>query len=71
MLQLIQKYVNSIFKGNTLNAILSSSTDLLNIDNLKVAITQICNELQACNFTIFLLVFELQVILLIMEVTEK
>ena len=25
--------------------------DLLNSDSLKVAIAQLCNELQACNFT--------------------
>ena len=25
--------------------------DLLNSDNLRVAITQLCNELQVCNFT--------------------
>ena len=25
--------------------------DLLNSDNLKVAITQLCHELQVCNFT--------------------
>ena len=26
-------------------------SDLLNSDNLKVAITQLCHELQVCNFT--------------------
>ena len=27
------------------------TSDLLNIENLKVAIAQLCNELQVCNFT--------------------
>ena len=27
------------------------TTDLLNSDDLKVAITQLCHELQVCNFT--------------------
>ena len=27
------------------------TTDLLNRENLKVAIAQLCNELQICNFT--------------------
>ena len=26
------------------------TTDLLNSDNIKVAITQLCNELHVCNF---------------------
>ena len=27
------------------------TSNLLNSDNIKVAITQLCNELQVCNFT--------------------
>ena len=27
-------------------------TDLLNSDNLKVAMTQLCNELQVCNYNV-------------------
>ena len=27
------------------------TTDLLNSENLKIAIAQLCNELQVCNFT--------------------
>ena len=45
------KYVNNIFKQNTLNAIDFKLYDLLYSDNLKVVITQLCHELQVCNFT--------------------
>ena len=27
------------------------TTDLLNSENLRIAITQLCNELHVCNFT--------------------
>ena len=31
------------------------TTDLLNSENLKIAIAQLCNELQVCNFTMLYL----------------
>ena len=42
--------MNNIFKQNTLTKCNSFQvlTDLLNSDNLKIAITQLCNDLQAC-----------------------
>ena len=41
--------MNNIFKQNTLKCnSFQVITDLLNSDNLKVAITQLCNDLQAC-----------------------
>ena len=41
-----QKVGQNIFKQNT-----KVTTALLNSDNVKVAITQLCNGLQVCNFT--------------------
>ena len=44
------------------------TTDLLNSENLKVAIAQLCNDLQACNVTMVVkdtlnaIVFTLQLI---------
>ena len=44
--------MNNIFKQNTLNAIVCQlTTDLLNSENLKVALVQLCHDLQVCNFT--------------------
>ena len=34
-------------KGNSFQV----TTDLLNSENLKIAIVHLCNELQVCNFT--------------------
>ena len=46
------KVVNHIFKQNTLNAIFFQvTTDLLNSENLRIAITQLCHELHISNFT--------------------
>ena len=45
--------MNNIFKQNSLNAIVffQATTHLLNSDNLKVAIAQLCNEPQVFNFS--------------------
>ena len=42
-----QHIYRKYFKCNSFQV----TTDLLNRENLKVAITQLCNELQVCNFT--------------------
>ena len=64
------------------------TSNLLNSDSLKVAITRLCNELQVYDFSYVIadqkvaekriytkylntIIFELQVILLVMEGTEK
>ena len=45
--------MNNIYKQNSLNAIVFKiQLNLLDSENLKVAIAQLCNELQVCNFTI-------------------
>ena len=52
-LQVTPKWVNNIFKENIVNAIVFKATvDLFNSGNLKVAIAQLCNELQVCNYAI-------------------
>ena len=38
------------------SAILQVKTDLLNSENLRIAITQLCHELQVYNFTMLLLI---------------
>ena len=49
--------MNNIFRQNTVNAILFQvSTDLINSENLKVPIAQLCHDLQVCNFTMLLLI---------------
>ena len=43
--------MNNTFKQNTVDAIVFKfTTDLLNSENLKVAIAQLCNKLQVCSF---------------------
>ena len=42
------KYVNNIFKEITVNVIVT--TDLVNSNNLKVAITQLCNNVTGLQF---------------------
>ena len=46
---------------------MQDTTDLLNSDNLKVAIAQLCNEVQVCNITTWkvtvnAIIFKLQLI---------
>ena len=48
--------MNNIFKQNTVHAIFFEvTTDLLNSENLKVAIAQLYKELQVCDFTMLYL----------------
>ena len=44
--------MKNIFKQNSPNASLQDTTTLLNSENLKVAIAQLCNELHVCKFTV-------------------
>ena len=45
--------MNHILKPNTVNEKnVPDKTDLLNSENLKVAIAELCYELQICNFTV-------------------
>ena len=46
-----QHIYRKYFKCNSFQV----TTDLLNSEELKVAIAQLCNELQVCNFTMLLL----------------
>ena len=49
--------MNNILKQNTLNAIFFKlQFDLLNSDNLRIAITQLCHELQFWNFIMLWLI---------------
>ena len=52
VLKLTQKKVNNICKQNNLKAIVFKLQVIYsNSENLKVAIAQLCNELQVCYYT--------------------
>ena len=47
--------MNNIFKQNSQNASFQVTSNLLNSEHMNVAITQLCYELQVCNFTMLYL----------------
>ena len=52
MLQLTQKsLINTFKKKYSKCKCFQFTTDLLNSENLKIAIAQLCNALQVCNLT--------------------
>ena len=56
MLKLNQKSLNNIFKQNSKYNNFQVTSDLLNNENLRVAIAQLSNELQVCSITMLLLI---------------
>ena len=51
MINTIDYTMNKIFKQTSLNAIVFKLQLIYSTEKLKVAIVQLCNELQVCNFT--------------------
>ena len=56
ILSLTQKYLYNTFKGKKCKCnSFVFTTDLLNSENLKVDIAQLCNQLQVCNLLCYML----------------
>ena len=56
MLLLTQKCLNNTFIQNSANTSFQVTVDLLNSENLKVAVAQLYKKLQFCKFTMLQLI---------------
>ena len=56
MLLLTQKCLNNTFIQNSANTSFQVTVDLLNSENLKVAVAQLYKKLQFCNFAMLQLI---------------